>query len=125
MQKLKKGHIDRNQNKENQTQIKIEKNPNCKFFHKINSDVMSFEIFSEISKIKNYIRKSNEEKLKSKFAKELLNYISKISKPSKNIRCFIEKILPTLQKRFSVKFITKNHLRHLLKHISKTKIHTV
>ena len=81
---MKKGHIDRNQNKENQTQTKIEKNPNCKFFHKINSDVMGFEIFSEISKTKNYISISNEEKLKSKFAKELLNYISKISKPSKH-----------------------------------------
>ena len=70
----KEGHIDRNQNKENERQTKIEKHPDCKFFHRINPDVEGFDIFLEISKIQNYITKSYEEKLKSKFAEELLNY---------------------------------------------------
>ena len=96
----KKGHIDRRQNKENQRQTNIEKHPNCKFFHRINFDVMGFDIFSEINKIKNFISKSNEENLKSKFAKESLNYISNISKPSKSIKHFVEKVLPTLQNSF-------------------------
>ena len=39
-----KGHIDRNQNKENKKQINIEKHLNCKF-HRINSDVENFDIF--------------------------------------------------------------------------------
>ena len=57
----KKGHIDRNQNKENERQIKIEKLLNCKFY-RINPDAENFDIFVEISKIQNYI-KSNEEKI--------------------------------------------------------------
>ena len=91
-----KGHIDRNQNKENERQAQIEKHPDCKFFHRINPDVEGLDIFLEISKIQNYITHSNEEKLKSKFAEELLNYISSISKPLKYIRYFVEKILPAL-----------------------------
>ena len=91
-----KVHIDRNQNKENERQAQIEKHPDCKFFHRINPDVEGFDIFLEISKIQNYITHSNEEKLKSKFAEELLNYISSISKPLKYIRYFVEKILPAL-----------------------------
>ena len=46
--------------------------------------------------MQNYMTKPNEEKLKSKFAEESLNYISVISKPLKHIRYFVEKILPTL-----------------------------
>ena len=92
----KKGHIDRNQNKENERKIKIEKCYDCKFFHKINADVEGFDIFLEISKTQTYITQSNEEKLKSKFAKELLSYVSNVSKPLKHIRYFVEKIQPTL-----------------------------
>ena len=84
-----KGHIDRNQNKENERQTKIEKRINCKF-HRINPDAENFDIFVEISKIQNYITKSNEEKMKSKFATEL-SYMSSISKPLKYIRYFIKK----------------------------------
>ena len=91
-----KGHIDRNQNKENERQTKIEKHPDCKFFHRINPDVEGFDIFLEISKIQNYITKSNEEKLERKFAKELLSYMSNIYKTLKHIRYFVAKILPTL-----------------------------
>ena len=77
-------------------QTKIEKNSDCKLFHRINVDAEGFDIFPEISKIQNYITQSNEEKLKSKFAKELLNYICSISKPLKRIKYFIKKIQPTL-----------------------------
>ena len=48
-----KSHTDRNQNKENERQIKIEKHPNCKFFHRINPDAEGFDIFLENSKILN------------------------------------------------------------------------
>ena len=51
--------------------MKIERYLNCKFY-RINSDAENFDIFFEISKIQNYITKSNEEKVKSKFARELL-----------------------------------------------------
>ena len=69
----KKGHTDRNKNEENERQTKIEKHSDCKFFHRINPDAEGFDIFIEISKIQNYITQSNEEKLKSKSAKELLS----------------------------------------------------
>ena len=59
-----KGHTDRNQNEENERQIKIEKDPDCKFFHRINPDAEGFDIFFEISKIRNCITQSNKEKLK-------------------------------------------------------------
>ena len=84
----KKGHFDRNQNKEYERQTKIE---NILF-----TDVEGFDIFLEISIIQNRITKSNEEKPKRKFAEELLNYISSISKPLKHISYFVEKILPAL-----------------------------
>ena len=87
----KKGHIDRNENKENEKQIKIEEHLNCKF-HRINPDV---EGFLEINKIRTYITKSNKGKIKSKIAKELLIYVSDVSKPSKHIRYCVQKILPT------------------------------
>ena len=59
-----KGHTDRNQNEENERQIKIEKHPDCKFFHRINSDAEGFDTFFEISKIEDYITQSNKERLK-------------------------------------------------------------
>ena len=60
----KKGHTDRNQDKENKRQTKIEKHSDCKFFHRISPDAEGFDIFLEVSKIQNYIPQSNEEKLK-------------------------------------------------------------
>ena len=84
----KKGHIDRIQKEENERQTKIEKHPNCKFFHRINPDVEGLDIFLEISKIHNQNAQSNKEKLKSKSAEELLNYISSISKTIKTFQLF-------------------------------------
>ena len=40
-----KGHTDRNQDKENERQIKIEKHSDCKFFYRINRDAEGFDIF--------------------------------------------------------------------------------
>ena len=79
------------------TEIKIKRKKkkenysDCKFFHRINPNVEGFDISLEISKIQTYITQSNEEKLKKKFAKELLNYVSSISKPLKDIRYFVKK----------------------------------
>ena len=98
MEIVKKGHIDRNQNKENERQTETEKHSDSKLFHRINPDVEDFHISPEISKIQNYTTQSNKEKLKSKFAEEILYYKSSICKPLKQIRYFVEKILPTLQK---------------------------
>ena len=83
-----KENIDRNQNKENERKIKIEEHLNCKF-HRINPDEENFGVFVEISKIQNYITKLNQVKMKSKFARELLSYMSSISKLIKYIRYFI------------------------------------
>ena len=91
-----KGHTDRNQSEENKRQTKIEKYSDRKFFHMINPYAEGFDIFLEIGKIQGYIARSNEEKLKNKFAKELLSYVSIISKPLKYIKYFVEKILPAL-----------------------------
>ena len=70
-----KGHIDRNQKEENKIKIKIKKYSDCKFIHRINPDVESFDIFLEISTIQTYIAQSNKEKQKSRIAKELLSYV--------------------------------------------------
>ena len=40
-----KGHTDRNQDQENEKQEKTEKHSDCKFFHKVNPDVMAFFFF--------------------------------------------------------------------------------
>ena len=61
-----KRHTDRNQNWENERQAKIEKHSDCKFFHRINRDAGSFDIFVEISKIQNYVTRSNKEKIKTR-----------------------------------------------------------
>ena len=115
-----KGHTDRNQNEENEKQIKIEKHPDWKFFHRINPVAEGFDIFFKISKIQGYIAQSNKEKLKeleniitdqedkikeqkrqikeqkSKFAKEFLSCVSSISLLLKHIKYFVKKIFPTL-----------------------------
>ena len=64
-----KGHIDRNQNEENERKINTEKYSDCKFVHRINPDVAGFDIFLEISKIQTYVTQSNKEKQKAKSQK--------------------------------------------------------
>ena len=72
-------------------------------FIRINPDPdASFDLDFEIAKIFNYINKSSvklavnlaEKSLKEKFARELLNYISSISKPVKYIKYSIKKYYP-------------------------------
>ena len=101
-----KGHTDRNQNEENERRIKIKEHINCKC-HRINPDAEGFDIFLEISKIQTYITQSNKKKRKGKIAKELLNYISIISKPLKHIKYFVKKILLTLQNMKNTQSKTK------------------
>ena len=93
-----KGHNDKNQNEKNERQTKIENHSDCNFFQRINPDAEDFDIFLEISEIRNYVTQLNKEKIKeqeekikdqeneikeqeekikkqkSKFAKELLSY---------------------------------------------------
>ena len=59
-----KGHTDRNQNEENERPKKLKNILIANFFHRINPDAESFDIFLEISKINNYIIQSNEGKIK-------------------------------------------------------------
>ena len=66
MESGEKGHTDRNQDKENERQTKIEKDFDCKFFHRNYPDAKDFDIFLEISKIRNYITQSNEVKKSEK-----------------------------------------------------------
>ena len=92
---------------EGNDQIRQNEIENLSFtFIRINPDVKNFKIKIdvEIAKIYNYINKSSvrlavnstEKSLKEKFAKELLSYMSRISKPLKYIRYFIKKTLPFL-----------------------------
>ena len=60
-----------------------------------------FYLDVEIAKIYNYINDLPvtlaEKSLKEKFAKELLSYMSSVSKPLKYIMYFIKKILPIIK----------------------------
>ena len=71
-------------------------------FIRFNSDAEKFDVDVEIARIYNYIKESSvrlavnsEKSLKEKCAKELLSYVSSISKHLKNVKYFIEKILST------------------------------
>ena len=76
----------------------------CFSFIRINLDVKNFDLDVEIARIYNCINKfsvrlavkSAEESLKEKFAKELLSFVSSISKHLKHVKYFMKKILPTV-----------------------------
>ena len=76
----------------------------CFSFIRINPDVENFDLDVEIARINNYINKffvrlavkTAEESLKEKFAKELLSFVSSVSKYLKHVKYFIKKILPTV-----------------------------
>ena len=73
-------------------------------FLRINPDVENPDLDTEIAKIYNYIKELSirlannlTEKLsKEKFAKQLLSYMSSVSKSLKHIKYFIKKILPSI-----------------------------
>ena len=87
-----KGHTGGDQNEEKKRQMNIEMYSDRKFFYRINPDAEGFHVFLEISKVQNYIAQSNKEKLKNKFAEELLSYVCSISKVLlMPIRYFVKK----------------------------------
>ena len=81
--------------KKKKTQREIEKDLNCVFI-RTNPDAADFNMNRLKNQINKHIIKSKEEKLKSKFAKELLSYTSSIFLPLKPINYFVKKILPAL-----------------------------
>ena len=89
------GHNDRNTDYEIKRQREIEKELNCVFI-RTNPNAADFNINKLNNQIYNHIIKSKEEKLKSKFAKELLTYASSIFIPLKPIKYFVKRIPPTL-----------------------------
>ena len=86
----KKGHTDRNQNEGNKRQIKIEKHPNCKFFHRISPDaekfVFFFFFFFEISRIQGCVAKSNKGKLEKEKEVEIKELKEKLEKLGAQIK---------------------------------------
>ena len=84
------GHNDRNIDYEIQRQSAIEKELGCVFIG-TNPDAEDFDINRLKNQIYKHIIKSKEEKLKSKFAKELLSYASSIFIPLKLIKYFVKK----------------------------------
>ena len=51
---------------------------------------------TRIKKKKKQLQDKIKEEQKSKFAKELLSYVSSISMPANHIKYFVKKMLPTL-----------------------------
>ena len=89
------GHNDRNTYYEIKRERQIEKELNCVFI-RANLDAADFNINKLNDQIVKHIIQTKEEKLKNKFGKELLSYMSSIFIPLKTIRHFVKKILPTL-----------------------------
>ena len=87
------GHNDRNTDYEIKRQREIEEELNLV---RTNPDAADFNMNRLKSQIYKHIIKSKEEKLNSKFAKELLCYASSTLLLLKPIKYFVKKILPTL-----------------------------
>ena len=89
------GHNDRNTYYEIKRERQIEKELNCVFI-RANLDAADFNINKLNDQIVKHIIQTKEEKLKNKFGKELLSYMSSIFIPLKTIRHFVKKLFPTL-----------------------------
>ena len=89
------GHNDRNTYYEIKRERQIEKELNCVFI-RANLDAADFNINKLNDQIVKHIIQTKEEKLKNKFGKELLSYMSSIFIPLKTIRHFVKKMFPTL-----------------------------
>ena len=89
------GHNDRNTYYEIKRERQIEKVLNCVFI-RANLDAADFNINKLNDQIVKHIIQTKEEKLKNKFGKELLSYMSSIFIPLKTIRHFVKKMFPTL-----------------------------
>ena len=89
------GHNDRKTDYQIKKQSEIEKELNCVFI-RTNPDAADSNMNRLNNQISKHIILSKEEKLKNKFAKESLSYVSSIFIPLKAIKYFVKKILPTL-----------------------------
>ena len=84
------GHNDRNTDYEIKRQREIEKEINC-VFTRTNPDAADFNMNRLRNQIYKHIIKSKEEKLKSKFAKDLLSYTSSMFILLKPMKHFVKK----------------------------------
>ena len=91
------GHNDRNTDYEIKRQREIEKELDCVFI-RTNPDAADFKMNRLKNQIYKHIIKSKKEKLKRKFAKELLIYASSIFIQLKPIKNFVKKYLPHCEK---------------------------
>ena len=91
------GHNDRNTDHKIKRQREIKKELDCVFI-RINPDAADFKMNKLKNQIYKHIIKSKEEKLKRKFAKELLIYASSIFIPLKPIKHFVKKYFPHCEK---------------------------
>ena len=91
------GHNDRNTDYEIKRQREIEKELDCVFL-RTNPDAADFKMNRLKNQIYKHIIKSKKEKLKRKFAKELLIYASSIFIQLKPIKNFVKKYLPHCEK---------------------------
>ena len=91
------GHNDRNTDYEIKRQREIEKELDCVFII-TNPDAADFKMNRLKNQIYKHIIKSKKEKLKRKFAKELLIYASSIFIQLKPIKNFVKKYLPHCEK---------------------------
>ena len=91
------GHNDRNTDYEIKRQREIEKELDCVFII-TNPDAADFKMNRLKNQIYKHIIKSKKEKLKRKFAKELLIYASSIFIQLKPIKNYVKKYLPHCEK---------------------------
>ena len=91
------GHNDRNTDYEIKRQREIEKELDFVFI-RTNPDAADFKMNRLKNQKYKHIIKSKKEKLKRKFAKELLIYASSIFIPLKPIKNFVKKYLPHCEK---------------------------
>ena len=95
-----KGHTDRDPVFEKKRQVALAKKLGCKFIRfntnkeNYNADYEIGRILTFILELKNKELKRRKSFLKERIAKELLDYMSSISKPLKHVKYFIKKILP-------------------------------
>ena len=81
-----KGHTDRNQDKENERQAKIEKYSHCRLFYRINCDLEDFDIFLKIVKYRVTLLNQNKEELKKEKEVEIKELKEKLGKLEAQIK---------------------------------------
>ena len=88
-----KGHIDRDEKKENEREEKIKKELGCKFI-RINPDAENYDIFVKIGKINDFIAQSNKgaetKEIKEKVEKEKEAEIKELKDKNKELKTKIK-----------------------------------